>query len=134
MRTAALLVALVAALGLARPDVAPPDGWRALPLVQDGKVAPGWVQIGYGGFAVAGEALRTACDERGLGLLLYRPEKFGDCQLRVVYRPKDAESNSGVFVRIDEGILARLDEKHPPARRGQDGKLTPESLRVFMDA
>src|SRR5262249_29632887 len=61
-------------------------------------------------------------------------EKFGNCQVRVVYKAKDAKSNSGVFVRIDDGILAKVDEKHAPARRDRDGKLTKESLKAFMDA
>jgi Domain of Unknown Function (DUF1080) len=139
MRTAVFLAALPVILG-AGPRAAavgaddPAAGWRALPLVKDGKIAPGWVQVGYGGFAVADGGLRTECDEKGLGLLLYRAEKFGNCQIRVVYKTKDAKSNSGVFVRIDDGILAKLDEKHAPARRTPDGKLTPESLSAFMDA
>jgi 3-keto-disaccharide hydrolase len=112
----------------------PAGGWRALPLIQDGKVHSDWVQVGYGGFAVADGALRTDPDERGLGLLLYRKEAFGNCQIRVVFRPKDAKANAGVFVRIEEGILKRLDEKHPPARRDKAGKLTKESLAVFMEA
>src|SRR5688572_23551139 len=57
------------------------DGWRTLPLVKDGKVDPAWVQVGYGGFAVHDGTMRTDCDEKGLGLLLYRKEKFGDCQI-----------------------------------------------------
>lgn len=115
-------------------DDPPADGWRVLPLIKDGKVDPAWVQIGYGGFAVEDGTLRTECDEKGLGLLLYRKEKFGDCQIRVVYRSKDAKSNSGVFVRIDDGILKKIDEKHAPARRDASGKLTEDSLRVFQDA
>src|SRR5947209_1903451 len=79
--------------------------WRSLPLVNDGKVDPSWTQMGWGGFSVAAGGLRTECDPRGMGLLLYRKEKFGNCQLRVVYRSKDARCNSGVFVRIDDGIL-----------------------------
>jgi hypothetical protein len=39
-----------------------------------------------------------------------------------------------VFVRIDDGILAKVDEKHAAARRDKDGKLTKESLMTFMDA
>lgn len=112
----------------------PPGGRRALPLITDGKVDPNWVQVGWGGFAVADGALRTECDEKGMGLLLYRAEKYGDCQLRVVYRPKDAKSNAGVFVRIDDGILARVQEKATPARRDKDGNLTDDSLKAFVDA
>jgi hypothetical protein len=69
-----------------------------------------------------------------MGLLLYTKEKFGDCRIRVVFRSKDARSNAGVFVRMDEGILARVGEKTPPARRNADGKLTPDSLRAFQES
>jgi hypothetical protein len=115
-------------------DDRPTNGWRALPLIKDGKVDPAWVQVGYGGFAVEDGSLRTEGDEKGLGLLLYRKEKFGDCQVRVVYRPKDAKSNSGVYVRIGEGILERVNDKHAPARRDARGQLTKESLRIFQEA
>ncbi len=97
-------------------------------------MAPDWAQIGWGGFAVDGGALRTDCDERGMGLLLYKKEKFGDCQIRVVYRCKGGKSNSGVFVRIDDGVLAKLDEKAPAVHRDKDGKLSEKELRKMMDA
>src|SRR5262245_29063759 len=110
MATLALLLAS-GPRGVVGGNEEPADGWRSLPLIKAGKVDPSWVQVGYGGFAVEEGTLRTECDEKGLGLLLYRPEKFGNCQIRVVYRSKDAKSNSGVYVRIDEGILTRLDQK-----------------------
>src|SRR5262245_45989109 len=102
MRSARLLVAVTAILwaGLCAAvggDGGPSDGWRTLPLIKDGKVDPAWVQIGWGGFVVEDGSLRTECDEKGLGLLLYHKEKFGNCQLRVVYKVKDAKANSGVF-------------------------------------
>src|SRR5207237_8253847 len=115
-------------------DEAPSRAWRHLPLIKDGKVHPDWTQIGWGGFAVDGDSLRTDCDEKGMGLLLYRKEKFGNCQLRVVYKAKDAPSNSGGFVCIDDGILSRLDENPPAVRRSADGKLTEGSLQQLMDA
>jgi hypothetical protein len=108
--------------------------WRSLPLAKDGEVNPDWSQIGWGGFAVADGGLRTECDGRGMGLLLYRKEKFGNCQLRVVYRCKDARSNSGVFVRIDDGILKRLNEKPAAVRRGKDGKLSEAELDKLKSA
>jgi hypothetical protein len=112
----------------------PGGPWRSLPLIKDGKVDPGWAQVGWGGFAVEDGALRTECDERGMGLLLWTREKLGDCQIRVVYRSKDSRSNAGVFVRIDDGILKRLGEKPDPARRNADGKLTEGSIEKFMKA
>src|SRR5581483_6217141 len=38
------------------------------------------------------------------------------------------------FVRIDDGILAKVNERHAPARRDARGNLTPDSLKTFMDA
>ncbi|MDZ7359678.1 MAG: DUF1080 domain-containing protein [candidate division KSB1 bacterium] len=105
--------------------------WRVLPLIIDGKVNNDWVQIGYGRMVVDDNSLRTECDPRGMGLFLYTKERFGNCQIRVVYRSKDAQSNAGVFIRIDEGILARLNEKQTPAQRTEKGDLTPESDRAM---
>jgi hypothetical protein len=127
-------VLLTCAGSTASADDAPRDGWRTLPFVKAGKVDPRWVQIGYGGFAVEDGSLRTDCDEKGLGLLLYREEKFGDCQIRVVYKSKDAKSNAGVFVRIDDGMLKQVDAKHAAARRDASGQLSKESLQLFKDA
>jgi hypothetical protein len=110
-----------------------PAAWRSLPLIKSGAVDPAWTQIGYGGWSVVDGTLRTDSDERGLGVLVYTKETFGDCRLRVVYRSNDAKSNSGVYVRLDDGILAQAGKNHPPGKRGPDGKLTPESLQHFKD-
>src|SRR5262249_4680411 len=112
----------------------PDRSWRPFPLIKDGKVARDWVHAGWGGFVVDDGSLRTECDEKGLGLLLYKKEQFGNCQIRVVYRCKDARSNSGVFVRIDGGILERVKEKTAPVRRDKGGKLAEGSLQKLMEA
>ncbi|HTK77964.1 MAG TPA: DUF1080 domain-containing protein [Gemmataceae bacterium] len=137
MRTVLLFASLSGLLFISGGAPAADDaagGWRALPLIKDGKVDPAWSHVGYGGWTVEDGAIRTDSDERGLGLLVYRPEKFGNCQIRVVFKAKDARSNSGVYIRIDDGILSKLTEKHAPARRTADGKLQPESLKTFEDA
>jgi hypothetical protein len=108
--------------------------WRSLPLITEGKVDPSWTHIGWGGFVVDGTTLRTEVDEKGMGLLLYRKERFGNCQIRVVYKTKDSKSNSGVFVRIDQGILQKLRENGPAVRRNPDGKLSQSALQQLMDA
>src|SRR5688572_26623724 len=107
--------------------------WRSLPLISDGKVDPAWFHTGYGTFTVDNGALRTDCDEKGLGLLVYGKEKFGDCQIRVVYRSKDPRSNAGVYIRIDDGILQKKGEKPAPASR-ENGKLTEEGLNAMKEA
>jgi hypothetical protein len=105
-----------------------------LPLITAGKVDGAWVQTGWGRFAAEDGFLRTDCDEKGMGLLLYTKEKFGDCEIRVVYRCQDAKSNAGLFVRIDDGILKRVDEKAPPVKRDKGGKLSKEMLGKLMEA
>lgn len=127
-----------------RPSMSPfgntgkgPSGfsWRNLPLTQNGKVDQNWVQIGWGGFAVEKDgSLRTECVQEGMGLLLYKKEKFGDCQIRVVFKSKDAKSNSGVFVRIDDGILGKVKEKPPAIKRDKDRKLSKEMVQKFIQA
>jgi hypothetical protein len=104
-----------------------------LPLIKEGRVDAAWKQIGWGSFVVDGDALRTECDERGMGLLLYQPEKFGNCRIRVVYRSQNAKSNAGVFIRIDDGILT-LKENSPPVKRNADGKLAPQMIDKLKEA
>jgi len=108
--------------------------WRSLPLITKGKVDPSWTHIGWGSFVVDGDSLRTEADEKGMGLLLYKKEKLGNCQIRIVYKSKDVKSNSGVFVRIDEGILQKLKENGPAAQRNPNGKLSEESLQKMKEA
>jgi hypothetical protein len=142
MRKQALFIGLVAAsLMLASCNNAhrdtngePTKAWRSLPLVTDGNIDPAWVHTGFGTLTVDGDALRTDCDARGLGLLVYGKEKFGDCQIRVVYRGKDPSANSGVYIRIDDGILGAVDDQVPPATRKPDGKLTDDGLRAMQEA
>jgi hypothetical protein len=107
---------------------------RSLPLITDGKVDENWTHIGWGGFVVDNDSLCTEVDEKGMGLLLYKKERFGNCQIRVVYKSKDSKSNAGVFVRIDDGILQRLEEKATAVRRNQDGKLVEGSWEKLSDA
>jgi hypothetical protein len=135
MRTYLLAALLALSLVTATPLIAQDTaGWRSLPLIQDGKVHPNWTQLGYGRYVVEGDTIRTDCSEQGLGLLLYTKEKFGDCQLRVVFKSKDARSNAGVYVRVDDGILKQVGQNHPPANRDEQGNLTPESVKIFQEA
>lgn len=115
-------------------DKQPERAWRSLPLIKNGQVDPNWIQIGWGGFAVDNDSLRTECDEKGMGLLLYSKEQFGDCQIRVVYKSKGAKANAGVFVRIDDGVLEKVKEKAPAVQRDKQGKLSKEMLQKLMDA
>ena len=147
LRTAVLLLAmaiLVAVAVAAEQQAIPAPGdkpadrreadWRTIPLLHAGAADKAWTLVGYGNFAVDGDSLRTEPDERGMGLLVYTKEKFGDCRLRVVYKTKDAKSNAGVFVGIDDQILTRLDSKAAPAKRDKDGKLPKAEIAKFQKA
>jgi len=68
------------------------------------------------------------------GLLLYRKERFGNCQIRVVYKPSHAKANSGVFVRIDDGVLQTAGVKTFPVQRNKDGKFSKPMLQKIREA
>lgn len=104
------------------------DGWRVLPLIKDGKASPDWVQVGYGGMVVDGDALRTECVPEGLGLLVYQKERLGNCQVRVVFKAKDERANAGVYVRLADGILDRVGKPGPAFKRDAAGEPSAESM------
>ncbi|MBA3311740.1 MAG: DUF1080 domain-containing protein [Planctomycetaceae bacterium] len=129
----ALLMLIACAAGTARGQAPQANGeWRSIPLVENGKVADEWKFIGYGDFAVVDGAIKTEPDARGLGLLVYAKEKFGDCRIKVVYRSEGPRSNSGVYVRIDDGVLDAA--KPAPAERTPDGKLTAKGEANLKEA
>jgi len=105
-----------------------PDGWQVLPLVVDRKIDAAWKQVDWGGFVVDQGVARTQPDPRGMGLLVYTKAPFGDCRIRVVYRSEKPQSNSGVFIRLDDGILSRLGEKTQGVEREKSGDLSPEMV------
>lgn len=71
-----------------------PNQWRQL---FDGKDLNGWKHVGPGGMTVENGLIRT---HGGMGLLYWTGGKIGDCVLRVVFRMRDENDNSGVFIRI----------------------------------
>jgi hypothetical protein len=102
--------------------------WKTLPLIKDGKVDPAWVHVGYGSFVVDDGALRTECDPKGLGLLVYSKERLGNCQIRVVFKTKDERANAGVYVRIADGILEQVGKPGAAFDRDAKGKPSDESM------
>jgi hypothetical protein len=109
--------------------------WRPLPLIADGKVHPGWVHTGWGGFVVEEGALRTDPDPKGLGLLVYARERFGNCQIRIVYKTNDENANSGVYVRLADGILEQVGNPGAAFERASSGQPSDASLeRVKVSA
>ncbi len=103
--------------------------WRSLPLITNGKVDSSWTHVGWGGFVVDDGAVRTECDPKGLGLLVYRKERFGNCQIRVVFKSKEAKSNSGVYVRIADGILEQAGQPGAAFDRDPTGKPSKASTQ-----
>jgi len=63
----------------------------------NGKDLTGWKHVGPGGFVVEDGLLRT---EGGMGLLYWTGGKVGNSTLRVVFKMRDQNDNSGVFIRI----------------------------------
>ena len=65
----------------------------------NGKDLAGWQMVGPGRFVVENGMMKT---EGGMGLLWYKGEQFGDCTLRVIFKPASNSANSGVFIRLPE--------------------------------
>jgi len=74
--------------------VADSTQWRHL---FNGKDLAGWKQAGPGSHYVEDGFIKS---KGGMGLLYWTGEKFGNCVIRVVFRMRDENSNSGVFIRI----------------------------------
>jgi hypothetical protein len=70
------------------------EGWQQL---FNGKDLTGWKHVGPGGDTVEDGLIRT---HGGMGLLYWTGGKLGDCTIRVVYKMRDNNDNSGVFIRI----------------------------------
>ena len=119
---------------LSSPLFADEADWRQIPLIEEGKVGPAWKHAGFGAMKVEGDVLATEPDARGLGVLVYTKEKLGNCQIRIVYRPKDAKCNAGAFVRMDDGILDWIGKDAIGVRRDDKGKLPPEEIAKMQRA
>jgi len=107
------------------------NDWRPLPLISNDKVDRNWVHIGYGKFIVDDGAIRTDPAPEGLGLLVYEKEKLGNCQIRVVFKTKELSSNSGVYVRLDDGILKQLNNPGAKYERDASGKPSKASSELM---
>lgn len=70
------------------------DEWKQL---FDGKDLVGWKHVGPGEMTVKDGLVVT---HGGMGLLYWAGGKLGDCTIRVVFRMRDRNDNSGVFIRI----------------------------------
>jgi hypothetical protein len=93
---AALLLALAIVGVSCKTTAARHRGWRPL---FDGKGTTGWQMAGPGELRLEQDELVT---HGGMGLFWYTKEKFGNCRIRVVFKPTTGQDNSGVFIRIPE--------------------------------
>ena len=69
-------------------------GWKPL---FNGKDLTGWKHVGPGGMTVEDGLIKT---HGGMGLLYWTAGTVGDCTIRVVFKMRDQNDNSGVFIRI----------------------------------
>jgi hypothetical protein len=63
----------------------------------NGKDLTGWKHVGVGKRFVENGLLASS---GGMGLLYWTGGKLGNCQIRVVYKMQNFNSNSGVFIRV----------------------------------
>jgi len=70
------------------------DDWQQL---FNGKDLTGWKHVGPGDDTVENGLIRT---HGGMGLLYWTGGKLSNCMIRVVYKMRDNNDNSGVFIRI----------------------------------
>ena len=70
------------------------DNWKPL---FNGKDLTGWKHVGPGSDTVEDGLIRT---HGGMGLLYWTGGKVANCRIRVVFKMRDFNSNSGVFIRI----------------------------------
>jgi 3-keto-disaccharide hydrolase len=81
-------------LGLSVGACGQTNEWKQL---FDGKDLAGWKHVGPGYMTVEDGLIRT---HGGMGLLYWTSGKLGNCTIRVVFRMRDHDDNSGVFIRI----------------------------------
>lgn len=63
----------------------------------NGKDLEGWQHVGPGNMTVENGLIHT---HGGMGLLYWTGGPVGNCRIHVVYRMRDENDNSGVFIRI----------------------------------
>jgi len=97
MRLRLALITLVTVLlvaGMIPSAQAQTGEWKQL---FDGKDLVGWKHVGPGEMTVEDGLIRTL---GGMGLLYWTGGKLGDCVIRVVFKMRDENDNSGVYIRI----------------------------------
>jgi len=94
MNRVIFLFPLFLLLILSAQSQTPQDDWKQL---FDGKDLTGWKHVGPGSMTVEDGLIRT---HGGMGLLYWTGGKVGNCVIRVVFKMRDYNDNSGVYIRI----------------------------------
>jgi hypothetical protein len=95
MRINSAFAALISSLVLGAP--APSEGgWET---IFNGKGTTGWEMTGPGELRLEQGELVT---HGGMGMLWYSAKKFGNCQVKIVFKTSKPSDNSGVFIRIPD--------------------------------
>lgn len=89
-----LIVLILSAFQSSGQETKNKNEWRQL---FNGKDLTGWKHVGSGSMSVEDGMIRG---HGGMGLLYWTGEKFENCIIRVVFKMRDENSNSGVFIRI----------------------------------
>lgn len=91
-----LLLGLTFTTTSCKTGVSGGGGWRP---IFNARETNGWQMTGPGAFQLRYGELVT---DGGMGLFWYTKEKFGNCRIRIVFKPTTSQDNSGVFIRIPE--------------------------------
>jgi hypothetical protein len=96
LRKWTMLLAVVTVSALFAIAAPKPQGaeWKQL---FNGKDLTGWKHVGPGGMTVEDGLIKT---HGGMGLLYWTAGKLGNCRIKVVFKMRDHNDNSGVFIRI----------------------------------
>jgi hypothetical protein len=94
MKRRPMLVALVTLITAFFSTALSAAEWKQL---FNGKDLSGWKHVGPGSMSVENGLIRT---HGGMGLLYWTAGPVGDRVIRVVYKMRDKNNNSGVFIRI----------------------------------
>jgi hypothetical protein len=94
MKRRPMLVALVTLITAFFSTALSAAEWKQL---FNGKDLSGWKHVGPGSMSVENGLIRT---HGGMGLLYWTGGPVGNCVIRVVYKMRDKNDNSGAFIRI----------------------------------
>ena len=89
-----IVLTLAAVASICADGRAASGSWQPL---FNGKDLSGWKHVGPGEMTVENGLIET---HGGMGLLYWTAGKHGNCRIRVTYKMRDQDDNSGVFIRI----------------------------------